>query len=60
MRNKRNTIEKLEAQATKLNTLKKRIENSDISGSEAVKVLELINKDLMYIVERLELEYDER
>ena len=60
MRNKRNTIEKLEAQATKLNTLKKRIENADISGAEAVKILEYINKDLMYIVERLELEHDER
>lgn len=60
MRNKRNTIEKLEAQATKLNTLKKRIENSDVSGVEAVKILEFINKDLMYIVERLELEHDER
>jgi hypothetical protein len=60
MRNKRNTIEKLEAQATKLNTLKKRIENADVSGAEAVKVLEYINKDLSYIIERLELEYDER
>jgi len=60
MRNKRNTIEKLEAQTTKLNTLKKRIENSDVSGAEAVKILEFINKDLMYIVERLELEHDER
>ena len=60
MRNKRNTIEKLEAQATKLNTLKKRIENSDVSGAEAVKFLDTINKDLMYIVERLELEHDER
>ena len=60
MRNKRNTIEKLEAQATKLNTLKKRIENSDVSGVEAIKFLESINKDLMYIVERLELEHDER
>ena len=60
MRNKRNTIEILEAQATKLNTLKKRIENSDVSGVEAVKILEFINKDLMYIVERLELEHDER
>jgi hypothetical protein len=60
MRNKRNTIEKLEAQATKLNTLKKRIENADVSGVEAVKVLEYINKDLSYIIERLELEHDER
>jgi hypothetical protein len=60
MRNKRNTIEKLEAQATKLNTLKKRIENADVSGVEAVKVLEYINKDISYIIERLELEHDER
>jgi hypothetical protein len=60
MRNKRNTIEKLEAQATKLNTLKKRIENADVSGVEAVKVLEYINKDITYIIERLELEHDER
>jgi len=59
MRNKRNTIEKLEAQATKLNTLKKRIENTDINGVEAVKTLEYINKDISYIIERLELEHDE-
>ena len=59
MRNKRHTIEKLEAQATKLNTLKKRIENTDINGAEAVKTLEYINKDISYIIERLELEHDE-
>jgi hypothetical protein len=59
MRNKRNTIEKLEAQATKLNTLKKRIENNDINGVDAVKTLEYINKDISYIIERLELEHDE-
>ena len=59
MRNKRNTLEKLDAHATKLNTLKKRIENADISGPEAVKFIETLQKDLYFIVERLELEHDE-
>jgi len=59
MRNKRFTIEKLDAQNTKLNTLKKRIQNSDVSGPEAIKFIETIQKDIQYILERLELEYDE-
>lgn len=59
MRNKRHTIEKLDAQATKLNTLKKRIANADIGGTEAIKFIETIQKDIQFIVERLELEHDE-
>jgi hypothetical protein len=59
MRNKRNTVEKLDAQVTKLNTLKKRITNADISGPEAIKFIETIQKDLLFVVERLELERDE-
>jgi len=59
MRNKRNTVEKLDAQVTKLNTLKKRITNSDITGPEAIKLIEIIQKDISFVVERLELERDE-
>ena len=59
MRHKRFTIEKLEAQNTKLSTLRKRIANADISGPEAIKFIELIQKELDYILERLGLESDE-
>ena len=59
MRNKRHTIEKLEAQVTKLDTLKKRINNADISGPDAIKFIETLQKDMNFVVERLELERDE-
>lgn len=59
MRHKRFTIEKLDAQNTKLNTLKKRINNADITGPEAIKFIETIQKELNYIIDRLGLEYDE-
>ena len=59
MRHKRFTLEKLEAQHTKLNTLKKRIANADISGPEAIKFIEVIQKELEYVAERLGLESDE-
>lgn len=59
MKHKRFTLEKLEAQSTKLDTLKKRISNADISGTEAIKFIETIQKELYYVIERLGLEYDE-
>lgn len=59
MRHKRTTIEKLEAQHTKLNTLKKRIGNADVSGPEAMKIIENIQKEVEYVMERLGLESDE-
>lgn len=59
MRHKRITIEKLEAQHTKLNTLKKRISNADVSGPEAMKIIENIQKEIEYVTERLSLESDE-
>jgi hypothetical protein len=59
MRYKEHTVRKLEAQATKLKTLQRSISNSDISGEEAVRFLELIIKDIHAVVERLELEPNE-
>jgi hypothetical protein len=59
MRYKEHTVRKLEAQATKLKTLQRSINNSDISGDEAVRFLELIIKDIESVVERLELEPNE-
>ena len=51
MKHKRFTLEKLEAQSTKLDTLKKRISNADISGTEAIKFIETIQKELYYVIE---------
>jgi hypothetical protein len=59
MRYKEHTVRKLEAQATKLKTLQRSINNSDISGVEAVQLLALIIKDIESVVERLELEPNE-
>jgi hypothetical protein len=59
MRYKEHTVRKLEAQATKLKTLQRSINNSDISGVEAVQFLEIIIKDIQAVVERLELEPNE-
>jgi len=59
MRYKEHTVRKLEAQATKLKTLQRSINNADISGPEAVQFLEMIIKDIHAVVERLELEPNE-
>jgi hypothetical protein len=59
MRYKEHTVRKLEAQATKLKTLQRSINNADISGVEAVQFLEIIIKDIQAVVERLELEPNE-
>ena len=59
MRYKEHTVRKLEAQATKLKTLQRQINNSDISGAEAVQFLEMIIKDINSVTERLELEPNE-
>lgn len=59
MRYKEHTLNKLEAQATKLRTLQRRISNTDISGEEAINFIESIIKDIELVTERLGLEPNE-
>lgn len=59
MRYKEHTVRKLEAQATKLKTLQRAIQNSDISGNDAVNFLAQVIKEIELVVERLELEPNE-
>ena len=59
MRYKEHTVRKLEAQATKLKTLQRAIQNSDISGADAVQFLTQVIKEIETVVERLELEPNE-
>lgn len=59
MRYKEHTVRKLEAQATKLKTLQRAVQNSDISGTDAVQFLALVIKEIESVVERLELEPNE-
>lgn len=59
MRYKEHTVRKLEAQATKLKTLQRAIQNSDISGNDAVQFLTQVIKEIEFVVERLELESNE-
>lgn len=59
MRYKEHTVRKLEAQTTKLKTLQRAIQNSDISGPDAVNFLNQIIKEIELVVERLELEPNE-
>ena len=59
MRYKLHTIEKLDAQQTRLESLRKYIENGAIKGPEAVKFIESIQKELQLVIERLGLERDE-
>jgi hypothetical protein len=59
MRYKEHTVRKLEAQSTKLKTLQRAIQNSDISGTDAVQFLTQVIKEIELIVERLDLEPNE-
>ena len=59
MRYKEHTVRKLEAQATKLKTLQRAISNSDISGQQAVEFIDAVVKEIVFVVERLELESNE-
>jgi hypothetical protein len=59
MRYKEHTVRKLEAQATKLKTLQRAISNSDISGQAAVEFIDAVVKEILFVVERLELESNE-
>lgn len=59
MRYKESTLRKLEAQATKLKTLQRAIEQNQFTGRQAIEFIEFIIKDINSIVERLELEPNE-
>jgi hypothetical protein len=59
MRYKEHTVRKLEAQATKLKTLQRAINNADISGPDAVTFIDQVVKEILVVVERLELESNE-
>ena len=59
MRYKEHTVIKLEAQSTKLKTLQRAIQNSDISAADAVQFIEQTIKEINLVVERLELESNE-
>ena len=59
MRYKEHTITKLDAQATKLKTLQRAISNSDMSAKQCIEFLDLIIKDINFVVERLGLEPNE-
>jgi len=59
MRYKENTVRRLEAQSQKLATLERAISNADISGPDAISLIQNIRKELDSIVERLGLESDE-
>lgn len=59
MRYKQHTIEKLDAQLTKLESLRKYVQNGAISGPDAIKFIEAIQKELQLVIERLSLERDE-
>jgi len=59
MRYKEHTVRKLEAQSTKLATLERSISNADISGTDAIIMIQGIRKEIDLVVERLGLEADE-
>ena len=59
MRYQEHTVRKLEAQSTKLKTLQRAIQNSDISAADAVQFIEQTIKEINLVVERLELESNE-
>jgi hypothetical protein len=59
MRYKQQTVSRLEAQATKLETLKRMIEMNNISGTEAVALLDGVVKEIKVVNERLSLEHEE-
>jgi hypothetical protein len=59
MRYKEHTINKVSAQAMKLESLKRGIETTTVTGPDAVDFLAGIIKELQLVCERLELEPNE-
>jgi hypothetical protein len=59
MRYKEQTMTKLDAQKMKLNTLARRIEGSNISGTEAIELINEVIKDIQLVIDRIELEHND-
>jgi hypothetical protein len=59
MRGKEHTINKLDAQITKLNSLTRMIEQKSVSGEQAINLINQITKELEVISNRLGLEPSE-
>ena len=59
MRHKEFTLTKIESVKTRIETLKRQIEQNQISAVDAMNVLNFLMKELDFIHERLELESNE-
>lgn len=59
MRYKQHTVQKVEAQAQKLRTLQRAIQNNQMTGTQAIEFIDKIIKELEAVAERLELEPNE-
>ena len=59
MRHKEFTLTKIESVKTRIETLKRQIEQNQISAVDAMNVLNFLMKELEFIYERLELESNE-
>jgi hypothetical protein len=59
MRYKEHTVNKLDAQAMKIESLKRAIESGTMSVHDVLNFLEGVRKELKLVVERLELEPNE-
>jgi hypothetical protein len=59
MRYKEHTVNKVSAQVMKLESLRRSIETSTVSGPDAVTFINGIVAELKLVVERLELEPNE-
>jgi hypothetical protein len=56
MRFKELTINKLEASSNLLNTLSKSIESGTINKNDALRLIDTINRNMEFLIERLSLE----
>lgn len=59
MRHKEFTLNKVDSIKTRIETLKRQIEQNQISAVDAINVLNFLMKELEFIHERLELEPNE-
>lgn len=59
MRHKEFTLNKVDSVKVRIETLKRQIEQNQISAVDAINVLNFLIKELEFIYERLELESNE-